>query len=54
MVYEGINCENCSKKEKCTTGKKRTINIDSRIKLRDKMREKLKSDKGRETYKEGR
>ena len=50
VVYEGTGCDNCPKKNKCTKGEKRTINIDSRIELRDKMREKLKTDKGREIY----
>jgi transposase len=50
IVYEGTGCENCDRKEKCTRGKKRKINVDSRIIYRDKMREKLKSEKGRETY----
>ena len=49
-VYEGIECDNCDRKEKCTKGKKRKINVDSRIIYRDKMREKLKSEKGREIY----
>ena len=49
-VYEGTGCENCDKKEKCTKGKKRKINVDNRVIYRDKMREKLKSEKGRETY----
>ena len=49
-IYEGTGCENCDKKEKCTKGKKRRINVDSRVIYRDEMREKLKSEKGRETY----
>lgn len=48
--YEGTDCENCNRREKCTKGKKRKINIDHRIMYRDKMREKLKSEEGREIY----
>src|SRR4030042_5068516 len=49
-IYEGTRCDNCNKKGKCTNGVKRTIYIDSRIELRDKMREKLSTDEGREIY----
>jgi transposase len=49
-IYEGKECENCSKREKCTSGKKRTIAVDSREPFRERMREKLRSDHGRETY----
>lgn len=50
IVYEGTNCDNCKRKNDCTTGKKRTINIDSRVEYRDIMREKLNSEEGREIY----
>jgi len=51
VVYEGTGCDKCGKlKKKCTTGKKRTISIDSRTPFRDKMRKKLDSDEGREIY----
>ena len=50
IVYEGTACEGCSLKAKCTKGTKRTINIDSREKYRDQMREKLNSEEGREIY----
>ncbi len=49
-IYEGKECENCSKRQKCTTGKKRTIAVDSREPFRERMRKKLRSDRGRETY----
>ena len=49
-VFEGTGCGDCPKKSKCTSGNKRTINIDSRVDLRDKMREKLQTDQGREIY----
>ena len=50
IVYECKDCENCKLKKRCTTGKARTITIDSREPYREKMRKKLKSDKGREIY----
>ncbi len=50
LVYQGSACSNCSLKERCTKGKKRNINIDSRIPYRDIMREKLRSEEGREVY----
>lgn len=49
-TYEGQECESCPEREKCTKGKKRTIAVDSREPFREKMREKLRSDRGRETY----
>ena len=49
-TYEGQECESCPQREKCTKGKKRTIKIDSREPFRERMREKLRSDHGRETY----
>ncbi len=49
-IYEGTGCEGCIFHDKCTKGKKRTISIDSREPYRKIMREKLRSDKGREVY----
>jgi len=49
-IYEGQECQNCPRREKCTKGKKRTIAVDSREPFRERMREKLRSDHGRETY----
>jgi len=48
--YEGTACEGCPKKSKCTTAEVRTLSVDAREGLRDRMREKLMSDKGREIY----
>ncbi|MCK5027894.1 MAG: IS1182 family transposase, partial [Candidatus Pacebacteria bacterium] len=45
-VYECENCQNCPLKNKCTKGNTRKIVIDTREPLREKMREKLKSDEG--------
>jgi hypothetical protein len=30
-IYEETGCENCNRKEKCTRGKKRKINIDHHL-----------------------
>jgi transposase len=49
-VYEGTGCENCPLKDKCCSGKTRTISVDSRIRYRDLMREKLSTPAGREIY----
>ena len=48
--YEGSGCESCELHEKCTKAKKRTLSVDSREPYRELMREKLRSDKGREIY----
>jgi hypothetical protein len=48
--YIGTGCEECPLKEKCTKGKQRSLHIDLRERYREKMREKLSSDKGREIY----
>jgi hypothetical protein len=49
-IYEGQECQSCPRREKCTKGNKRTIAVDSREPFRERMREKLRSDHGRETY----
>lgn len=49
-VYESAGCWNCTVKGLCTKAAKRQIVIDSREFLRKKMRQKLDSEKGRETY----
>lgn len=49
-IYEGTGCERCDLISKCTTSKKRTIGIDYRTPFRDRMREKLDSEQGREIY----
>ena len=48
--YSGIGCTDCPLKEKCTKGKQRFLYVDLRMEYREKMREKLSSDKGREIY----
>ena len=49
-VYEGRACEGCAVRARCTKGKKRTLNIDSRDPHRQAMRKRLRSDIGREIY----
>lgn len=50
-LYEGISCSQCSVKENCTSGAKRQIHKELREPLRDAMRERLKSEEGKEAYK---
>jgi len=50
MIYEGVGCEGCINHDACTGGKRRKIAVDSREKYRERMREKLRSDKGGEAY----
>jgi len=49
-VFAGTECENCAAKEQSTKEKKQTIYYNSREELREKMREKLISEKSRETH----
>ncbi len=49
-ICEGTACEGCLSPDRCTGGKKRTFQINSREPFRDSMREKLSGDVGRETY----
>jgi len=50
IKYEGINCENCQSKDLCTKGKKRTINIDTKDKFKQEMRNKFKQKENKELY----
>ena len=49
-IYAGTACGACPQRENCTTAKQRTLNVDSREPLREAMREKLRTDRGREIY----
>jgi len=49
-LYRGVGCAECEKKPKCTKAKHRRIAIDSRQDVRIRMRDKLKTNGGRETY----
>ena len=48
--YVGTGCEGCAKKAKCTKAAVRSLQIDTREPYRRKMRDKLRSDEGREVY----
>ncbi len=50
-VYRGTECGNCPVKSKCTKAKIRTITRDGREPLQEKMRQKLRSEEGKEIYK---
>lgn len=48
--YEGTACGSCPARDRCTKGERRAVEIDSRQPFRDAMREKLRGERGRETY----
>jgi len=48
--YAGRNCQSCPEHAKCTKSERRTLSVDSRDRYRQRMRAKLRSDYGRETY----
>lgn len=48
--YVGTACKGCLIKGKCTKAAVRSLQIDTREPYRRRMREKLRSDKGRELY----
>jgi len=48
--YVGTACEGCPMKSKCTKAAVRSLQIDTREPYRRQMREKLRSDEGREAY----
>jgi len=48
--YLGTGCEGCPMKGKCTKAAVRSLQVDTREPYRRKMREKLRSDEGREVY----
>jgi transposase len=50
-VYRGTDCNSCPVKSKCTKAQARTIARDGREPLQEKMREKLRSQEGKEIYK---
>lgn len=49
-LFMGQGCENCELKPKCTKGKNRQIGIDARVQYRQRMRERLQTDRGRLIY----
>lgn len=50
-VYKGTQCHKCPVKENCTKASYRTVSREKRAPLRQKMRERLQSEKGKEIYK---
>lgn len=50
-VYQGTQCETCPVKEQCTKATQRTVSIEKREPLRQKMRQRLQSEEGQEMYK---
>lgn len=51
IVYQSKSCKGCAIKEKCTKGPARRITRDGRESLVKAIREKLRSEKGKEIYK---
>ena len=51
IIYRGESCKGCAVKAECTTGSARRITRDGRESLLKAMREKLRSDEGRQIYK---
>jgi len=51
IVYRGKFCKGCAVREECTKGPARRITRDGRESLVEAMREKLRSEEGREIYK---
>jgi transposase len=51
IIYRGESCKGCTVKEECTKGSARRITRDGRENLAEAMREKLRSEQGREIYK---
>jgi len=51
IIYRGESCRGCAVKMECTRGPARRITRDGRERLVETMREKLRSEEGREIYK---
>jgi hypothetical protein len=51
IIYRGESCNGCAVKNECTKAPARRITRDGREKLMEAMREKLRSQEGREIYK---
>jgi len=51
MVYRGESCRECPVRERCTRGEARTLSRDGRESLMDAMRQKLRSEEGKQIYK---
>jgi len=51
IVYRGESCKECPVRKRCTTGKSRTVSRDGREPIMEAMREKLRSEEGKQIYK---
>ena len=51
ILYRGESCRECPVRERCTTGETRTVSRDGREPLLEAMRQKLRSEEGKQIYK---
>jgi len=51
IVYRGESCRECPVRERCTKGETRTVSRDGREPLLEAMRQKLRSEEGKQIYK---
>jgi transposase len=51
LLYRGESCRECAVREQCTAGEARTVSRDGREPLLEAMRQKLRSEKGKQIYK---
>lgn len=49
-IYKGTDCVNCKMKHACTTAKARTIRRELREEIKQRVIERLQTDKGKEIY----
>ena len=50
-VYRGESCRECPVRERCTRGETRTVSRDGREPLMEAMRQKLRTEEGKQIYK---
>jgi len=51
IVYRGESCRECPVRERCTRGETRTVSRDGREPLMEAMRQKLRTEEGKQIYK---
>jgi len=51
IVYRGESCRECPIRERCTRGETRTVSRDGREPLMEAMRQKLRTEEGKQIYK---
>jgi len=51
VLYRGESCRECPVRERCTTGEIRTVSRDGREPLLEAMRQKLRTEEGKQIYK---